>query len=105
MSFTIVVNGAPTLIADRSGQSLLDVLRDQLRLTGPKFGCGEGACGACTVLVGRRAITACTTDPAQVAGQRVTTVRAWPKTASCIQCSRPGWRLARCSAVTARPAG
>src|SRR5712691_2615049 len=119
MSFTIVVNGAPTLIADRSGQSLLDVLRDQLRLTGPKFGCGEGACGACTVLVGRRAITACTTDPAQVAGQRVTTVeglaedgilhpvqQAWLE-AGAMQCGycTPGWLTATAALLARRAAG
>ena len=41
---------------------------------GPKLGCGEGACGACTVLIGRRAVTSCTTPAAEAAGQRITTV-------------------------------
>jgi nicotinate dehydrogenase subunit B len=115
MSFTIVVNGVPARVEQRDGQSLLDVLRDQLGLTGPKFGCGEGACGACTVLVGRRGVTACTTDAAAAAGQRVTTVeglaedgilhpvqQAWLETGA-MQCGycTPGW-LTATAALLAR---
>ena len=74
MSFAVIVNGTERQIAAGDGQSLLEVLREQLGLTGPKFGCGEGACGACTVLIGRRPVTACTTPAAEAAGQRVTTV-------------------------------
>jgi carbon-monoxide dehydrogenase small subunit len=60
MVLTIAVDGAEVSFPARDSQSLLDVLRDDLGITGPKPGCGEGACGACTVLVGRRAVTACT---------------------------------------------
>jgi nicotinate dehydrogenase subunit B len=74
MSFALIVNGTERQIVAGDGQSLLEVLREQLGLTGPKFGCGEGACGACTVLIGRRPVTACTTPAAEAAGQRVTTV-------------------------------
>ena len=115
MSFTIVVNGTQAQVAARDGQSLLEVLREQLGLTGPKFGCGEGACGACTVLIGRRTVTACTTPAAQVAGQRVTTVeglaqdgilhpvqQAWLETGA-MQCGycTPGW-LTATAALLAR---
>ena len=74
MAVTIIVNGAAARVTADEQVSLLDVLRDQVGCTSPKFGCGEGACGACTVLVGRRAVAACTTPAAQVAGERITTV-------------------------------
>ena len=74
MPFTIIVNGAERQVTADDGRSLLEVLREDLGITGPKLGCGEGACGACTVLIGRRAVTSCTTPAAEAAGQRVTTV-------------------------------
>ncbi|HIF72260.1 MAG TPA: (2Fe-2S)-binding protein [Dehalococcoidia bacterium] len=54
--------------------SLLDVLRQNLQLTGTKYGCGEGNCGACTVLVDGEATRACITPVGSVAGREVTTV-------------------------------
>jgi aerobic-type carbon monoxide dehydrogenase small subunit (CoxS/CutS family) len=53
---------------------LLDVLRDDCHLTGTKEGCGEGECGACTVIVAGRAVNACLVPLAQVAGETVTTI-------------------------------
>jgi nicotinate dehydrogenase subunit A len=53
---------------------LLYVLRDDLGLTGTKFGCGLGQCGACTVLVGGRAVRSCVTPARAVAGQEVVTI-------------------------------
>jgi len=50
--FKIQVNGQEHRVVTRPGRPLLDVLREDLGLTGTKYGCGEGACGACTVLVG-----------------------------------------------------
>jgi len=108
MAFTITVNGAEYQIAADEGRSLLDVLREDLGITGPKLGCGEGACGACTVLIGRRAVTSCITPAAEAAGQRVTTVeglaedgvlhpvqQAWLETGA-MQCGycTPGWLTA-----------
>src|SRR5215472_2969123 len=92
----------------KAGQTLLDLIRDELGITGPKLGCGEGACGACTVLIGRRAVTSCITPAAEAAGQRVTTVeglaedgvlhpvqQAWLETGA-MQCGycTPGWLTA-----------
>ncbi|HEY2175484.1 MAG TPA: molybdopterin cofactor-binding domain-containing protein [Mycobacteriales bacterium] len=58
------VNGRPHDVDMQAGNSLLDLLREDLRLTGAKYGCGEGVCGACTVLVNGAATRACTLDPA-----------------------------------------
>ncbi|HTP16057.1 MAG TPA: molybdopterin cofactor-binding domain-containing protein, partial [Streptosporangiaceae bacterium] len=115
MILTITVDGAVVSFPDRDGQNLLDVLRDDIGVTGPKPGCGEDACGACTVLVGRRAVTACTTPAAQLAGQQITTVaglaedgvlhpvqQAWLETGA-MQCGycTPGW-LTAIAALLAR---
>jgi aerobic-type carbon monoxide dehydrogenase small subunit (CoxS/CutS family) len=60
---------------DLSGkESLLEVLRNYLDLTGSKYGCGEGACGACTVLVDGKATRSCITDAAGMTGKKITTI-------------------------------
>lgn len=69
----LTVNGRQHTIDVPSGPTLLDVLREDLRLTGAKYGCGEGECGACTVLVDGAPTHACVQDVAAVAGP-VTTV-------------------------------
>src|SRR5260370_20272099 len=69
-----IVNGQPSEFTERDGQSLLELLRNDMGVTGPKLGCGEGACGACTVLLGSRAVQACQLSAAEAAGQRITTV-------------------------------
>ena len=68
------LNGAPTEITAEAGASLLDVLRERLDLTGTKKGCNQGACGACTVLVGGRRVLSCLTLAAQRAGRDVVTI-------------------------------
>ena len=55
-------------------ESLLNVLRDDLDLTGTKYGCGEGACGACTVLINGIATRSCITKINSVAGKNITTI-------------------------------
>ena len=73
-NLTLLVNGRSWSGDVPSGISLLELLREQLHLMGPKFGCGEGLCGSCTVLVDRRPVAACTTQAATVAGARITTI-------------------------------
>ena len=68
------VNGTRRRVEVDGDRSLLSVLRDELDLTGAKYGCGEGQCGACTVLVDGRAVRSCLTQAASVEGKQVTTV-------------------------------
>jgi aerobic-type carbon monoxide dehydrogenase small subunit (CoxS/CutS family) len=71
---TLHINGrAHSLNVDPS-TPLLSVLRDGIGLTGAKYGCGEGQCGACTVLIDGRAIKSCITPVSKVAGRAITTI-------------------------------
>jgi aerobic-type carbon monoxide dehydrogenase small subunit (CoxS/CutS family) len=70
----IRVNGVPRSLETDDERSLLWVLRTDLELTGVKYGCGEGHCNACTVLVDGRAVRACLTTLGQVARKDVLTV-------------------------------
>ncbi len=72
--FTLNVNGREVELDVRPDEALLWVLRQDLGLTGSKAACGEGVCGACSVLVDDRRITACTTTVAECAGRRITTL-------------------------------
>ena len=67
------LNGADTEIDADPDRSLLDVLRGQLGVAGPHFGCGAGECGACNVMIGDRAVAACDTPLWSVADKDVTT--------------------------------
>ncbi len=72
MRFTL--NGLPVETNAHPMARLLDVLREEQRLTGTKEGCGEGECGACTVLVDGQSVCSCLVPVAQVEGARVTTI-------------------------------
>ena len=68
------VNGEPETLKAYPMERLLDVLREQLHLTGTKEGCGEGECGACTVLVDGRIVNSCLVPGAQVEGAAIKTI-------------------------------
>lgn len=68
------VNGRPVEVPRGPDRTLLDVLRVDLGLTGTKFGCGEGACGACMVLLGGRPVRSCQVSVRDLEGLEVTTV-------------------------------
>ncbi len=70
----LLVNGVRRRVEVEPEQSLLSALRDELDLTGTKYGCGEGHCGACTVLVDGRPTRSCVTKAATMAGKAVTTI-------------------------------
>jgi aerobic-type carbon monoxide dehydrogenase small subunit (CoxS/CutS family) len=70
---TVHINGQPHEAPDAS-RNLLSFIRFDAGLTGTKYGCGEGLCGACTVLVDGQALRACTTTVGAVAGGSITTI-------------------------------
>lgn len=70
----LAVNGTRRQVAADPARSLLSVLRDDLDLTGCKYGCGEGRCGACTVLVDGKAVRSCTTLVGACTSKQITTI-------------------------------
>lgn len=72
--FQLQVNGKTHAVDADPQTSLLSVLRDQLDLTGSKYGCGEGQCGACTVLIGGEPQRSCITRVGAAAGKQITTI-------------------------------
>jgi len=68
------INGAKMQVSAPAGETLLSVLRNRLALTGTKYGCGEGECGACTVLLDGHAAKSCQTLLSDAAGARITTI-------------------------------
>jgi isoquinoline 1-oxidoreductase subunit alpha len=68
------VNGAKRSVEAPPDESLLWVLRDRLGLTGTRYGCGEGQCGACTVLLDGRPVRSCLTAVSVAAGRNITTI-------------------------------
>jgi isoquinoline 1-oxidoreductase alpha subunit len=76
------LNGQPQRLDVEANMPLLWVLRDELQLTGTKFGCGMGLCGACTVHLNGQPIRACITPLGSIAGQQITTIEGLPGDAS-----------------------
>lgn len=74
MAFTLLVNGAQPRVDAPEDESLLNVLRDHLQLTGTKYGCGEGQCGACTVLLEGSPVRSCRIKASSVSGKKITTI-------------------------------
>ena len=73
-SIHLTVNGKPYAVDTDPQASLLSVLREQLDLTGSKYGCGEGQCGACTVLLDGKAQRSCITRVGAVSQRQITTI-------------------------------
>ncbi len=76
---TLNVNGKKMTVDIDSTVSLLSVLRNDLSLTGSKYGCGEGQCGACTVLLDGQPIRSCTTQVGRAAGKQIVTIEGLEK--------------------------
>ena len=68
------VNGSDRQVNAPPEESLLSVLRDRLQMTGTKYGCGEGQCGACTVLLDGRPVRSCRTPVSHAAGKKILTI-------------------------------
>ena len=78
-TFTFTVNGQQHSVTTDPERPLLEVLREELRLTGTKFGCGQGQCGACTVLINGQRAQACQTPVSKVYNQSILTVEGLAK--------------------------
>jgi aerobic-type carbon monoxide dehydrogenase small subunit (CoxS/CutS family) len=74
MSVKLTVNGQVRIVTTDPQRSLLDVLREELGLTGAKYGCGDGRCGACTVLVDGRSVRSCVTAVSAVDKKSIVTI-------------------------------
>ena len=75
----LIINGRRTSVNAEPDVPLLSVLRDYLDLTGTKYGCGEGRCGACTVLMDGKPIRSCRTALANATGKSITTIEGLAK--------------------------
>ena len=73
-NINLLINGQTLRVDAQPNDTLLAVLREQLDLTGSKYGCGEGQCGACTVLIDGKAHRSCITPVSSVANKSVTTI-------------------------------
>ena len=73
-TITLIVNSKERRVVTDPERSLLDVLREDLHITGPKYGCGEGQCGACTVLMEGRPIRSCVMPVAMANEKKITTI-------------------------------
>jgi aerobic-type carbon monoxide dehydrogenase small subunit (CoxS/CutS family) len=73
-TIAFTVNGRKRTVTTDSKRPLLDVLREDLQLTGAKYGCGEGKCGSCTVLVDGKPVFSCVTPVSEVEGKTILTI-------------------------------
>jgi aerobic-type carbon monoxide dehydrogenase small subunit (CoxS/CutS family) len=111
---SITVNGTPHAVDISPDTPLLWVLRDHLDLTGTKFGCGEGLCGACTVLIDGSPTRSCITPVGDVQGKKITTIegisatqplkRAWlsEEVSQCGYC-QPGQLMSAVALLAQKP--
>jgi isoquinoline 1-oxidoreductase alpha subunit len=82
MAINFIVNGKPVSTDASAATPLLWVIREALKLTGTKFGCGAGLCGACTVHIDGKRAFSCQTQMSEVAGRSVTTIEGLSPDAS-----------------------
>ena len=86
---TLSVNGAKQVVSAAPDTPLLFVLRNELKLSGPRFGCGMAQCGACSVLVDGEEVRSCIAPVSSTVGKRVTTIEGLPQVCSQGSAPRP----------------
>ena len=99
----LVVNGQSREVEVEPRRLLVQVLREELDLTGTHVGCDTSQCGACTVLVDGNAVKACTMLAVQAAGASITTIEGLTPSPASIRSRRPSARSTVSSAASARP--
>lgn len=104
ISLSLSVNGAPVTVSVEPYTLLVQLLREQLRLTGTHVGCDTAQCGACTVHMNGRAVKSCNILAVQADGATSPPLKAWPRTASCTRCRKPSANATACNAASARRA-
>ena len=102
MELSFVLNGSPVTADVPPATRLLDLLRDTFHLTGTKEACGQGECGACTVLLDDQAVNACLVLAQQVDGHAVMTIEGLAKDGILVPYSKPSSIVARSNAAFAR---
>jgi len=117
MNVTLRVNGTARQVDVAQSDSLLTVLRDALDLTGTKYGCGEGQCGACTIVADGQAVKSCQANASQHEGRSITTIEGLERNGrlhpvqeaflkhEAMQCGycTPGMIMASVALLTANP--
>ena len=103
MTVHFFVNNKPIQLETAPDRRLLDILREDLLLTGTKEGCSEGECGACTVLLDNEAVHACLILAIQLEGCHITTIEGLPPAVNWMHCKRPLSTRSRSSAASAHP--
>ena len=101
---TMTINGRLVPLPDDPDALLVDVIRDELDLTGTKLVCGAGVCGACTVLVDGAPVVSCLMPAGAAAGQIRDDGRRHRQSDACTRCRRLSWPTTRCNAASARRA-
>jgi len=104
VEITFKLNGKETAIAAAPEMTLLQLLREELFLTGTKEGCGGGECGACTILMDGIAVNSCLVLAPQINGTEIITIEALEQDADWIDSNSPLSITMRCSADSAPPA-
>jgi carbon-monoxide dehydrogenase small subunit len=97
-----IINGKETQFLCEPRQSLLEVLRDELRLTGSKEGCNNGNCGACNVLLDGRLVNSCLVLGVEVAGRKVETIEGLATPQGLHPLQQKFRNMPRCNAASAR---
>ncbi len=104
MTLNFILNGRPTELEVSPDKRLLDLLREDLGLTGTKEGCGEGECGACTVIIDGEAMHSCLVLACQLEGKSVLTIEGLEQNGNWTRSRRSSLRKLLSSAVSAPPA-
>jgi isoquinoline 1-oxidoreductase alpha subunit len=99
----LTINGKTTEVNVNPSTPLLWAIREQVGLTGTKYGCGIAMCGACTVHIDGKAVRSCIMPVAAAEGKQITTIEGWPAAAPCTRSRRPGSSTRYHSAAIARP--